>query len=75
MNKYYSLKEITENIPSILSIDNFSYKLNKRVFYDDRGDCRTGTLVGIAVDDKIYYIMNQKDKEVLVPIWKSITVL
>lgn len=76
IDRYYNLDEILKlNISTKLK-DSIKEKFNKKVFYDNNGSCRVGTLIGIERNHKLeetYYIINVNEIKNFVPIWKNLT--
>lgn len=78
INRYYNLDDILKlNLPEDTLLEVQS-KFKRKVFYDNNGSCRLGTLVGIERNEKLsetYYIVDVDGTKNFVPIWKSITIV
>lgn len=76
VDRYYNLDEILRlNLPEDLK-ENIKEKFKKKVFYDNNGSCRIGTLIGVERNHKLeetYYIIDVDGSKNFVPIWKSLT--
>lgn len=60
---------IPENI-----LDVLTRYLNERVYYDDHGSCKLGTLCGVKyLNNEFYYIVENNGVEDYVSEWKSLT--
>lgn len=58
--------------------ENIKEKFGKKVFFDSDGSCKMGKLCGLEVNHKLsmlYYIIEENDKKLYVPIYKSITAI
>lgn len=75
---YHDLEEIKElGIPEDLKKDIVEM-FGKKVFFDQAGDCTTGTLVGLRTKNdgiKYHYIIDIGPKEIYLPFKQSITLL
>ena len=76
VDRYYNLDEILRlNLPEDLK-KNIKEKFKKKVFYDNNGSCRIGTLIGVERNHKLeetYYIIDVDGTKNFVPTWKSLT--
>lgn len=76
VDRYYNLDEILRlNLPEDLK-ENIKEKFKKKVFYDNNGSCRIGTLIGVERNHKLeetYYIIDVDGSKNFVPMWKSLT--
>ena len=76
VDRYYNLDEILRlNLPEDLK-ENIKKKFKKKVFYDNNGSCRVGTLIGVERNRKLeetYYIIDVDGNKNFVPTWKSLT--
>ncbi len=76
VNRYYNLDDILRlDLPEEIKKD-YETKFGKRVFYDNNGSCRMGTLIGLEKNNKlseVYYIVEVDSKKNFVPTWKSLT--
>ena len=76
VDRYYNLDEILRlNLPEELK-ENIKEKFKKKVFYDNNGSCRIGTLIGVERNHKLeetYYIIDVDGSKNFVPMWKSLT--
>lgn len=76
VNRYYNLDEILRlNLPEELK-ENIKEKFKKKVFYDNNGSCRIGTLIGVERNHKLeetYYIIDVNGTKNVVSMWKSLT--
>lgn len=74
VDRYYNLDEILRlNLPEDLK-ENIKEKFKKKVFYDNNGYCKVGTLIGVYHKlEETYYIIDVDGSKNYVPTWKSIT--
>lgn len=76
VNRYFNLDDILRlNLPDNIRKE-VEEKFKKKVFYDNNGSCRVGTLIGVERNHKLeetYYIIDVDGSKNFVPTWKSLT--
>lgn len=75
---YYDLDEILKNSIFDNVKEIFKKMFNKRVFFEYRGNCKIGKLIGLEINHKLsmqYYIIKSEDQTLYIPINRSITLV
>lgn len=76
-HEYLSLEEVDKSYhveEPLLS--NFKEKFNKQIFFEYRGSCKVGTLIGLRLRRGVFHYIIDCDKErIYIPTTNSITLL